>query len=283
MSARSLPSLIESIMVTLTPAEKRVARVLLGNYPVAGLQTLVDVARMASTSHPTVLRLIRKLGFSSYPEFQGALRSEVERQYKIPWSRPLPSKTDSANFGVALQSLKDAMMHNIETFTATVPKSEIHASAKKCLECSGRIYVVGADMAQPLADHLYRFIRLATGNVERLDSSPDQFAHALQEINRKDVVCAIHMPRYDIGIQKFAEKAVEKGASLILFTDDILSPLAVRADHVMSAPINVPSMFDSYVVTMMQMEIMLFFMINLNPKAFKSRNDLSDSYLSLFK
>jgi DNA-binding MurR/RpiR family transcriptional regulator len=283
MNARSLPNLIESIMETLTPAEKRVARVLLGNYPVAGLQTLVDVARMASTSHPTVLRLIRKLGFASYPEFQGALRGEVERQYKIPWSRPLPSKTDSANFGVALQSLNDAMMHNIETFMATVPKSEIYASARKCIECSGRIYVVAADMSHAMADHLYRSIRLATGNVELIDPSPGQFAHALQEIGKKDVVCAIHMPRYDTGIQRFSEQATEKGASLILFTDDILSPLAARADHVMSAPINVPSMFDSYVVTMMQIEIMLFFMINLNPKAFKSRNDLSDSYLSLFK
>ena len=66
-------------MDELTPAERKVARTLLARYPAAGLESTAALAAAAGTSKPTVLRLLDRLGFGSYPEFQQRLRDEVTR------------------------------------------------------------------------------------------------------------------------------------------------------------------------------------------------------------
>ena len=59
-------------MDELTPAERKVARTLLARYPAAGLESTAALAAAAGTSKPTVLRLLARLGFGSYPDFQDA-------------------------------------------------------------------------------------------------------------------------------------------------------------------------------------------------------------------
>src|ERR1700744_5793270 len=66
-------------MNELTPAERKVARTLLARYPAAGLESTAALAAAAGTSKPTVLRLLDRLGFGSYPAFQERLRAEVTR------------------------------------------------------------------------------------------------------------------------------------------------------------------------------------------------------------
>ena len=63
-------SIAESIrqgLARLTPTERKPAMALLANYPVPGLETVAQFARRAGVSGPTILRLVAKLGFASYP------------------------------------------------------------------------------------------------------------------------------------------------------------------------------------------------------------------------
>jgi DNA-binding MurR/RpiR family transcriptional regulator len=46
----------------LTPSERKPARLLLGHYPVVGLEPLASFAQRAGVSHPSILRFIAKLG-----------------------------------------------------------------------------------------------------------------------------------------------------------------------------------------------------------------------------
>ena len=64
----------------LTPAEKQLAAHLRRNYPVAGLASITRLGRAAGVSSPTVVRLVQKLSFRGYPEFQAALREELAAQ-----------------------------------------------------------------------------------------------------------------------------------------------------------------------------------------------------------
>src|ERR1700743_79725 len=73
---RPLRDVIFQRMDELTPAERKVARTLLARYPAAGLESTAALAAAAGTSKPTVLRLLDRLGFGSYPEFQQRLRGE---------------------------------------------------------------------------------------------------------------------------------------------------------------------------------------------------------------
>src|ERR1700694_1606938 len=65
-------------LASLTPAERKLARVLLATYPTAGLESGARFAGRAGVSAPTVTRFVGKLGLGGYPEFQRLLRDEVQ-------------------------------------------------------------------------------------------------------------------------------------------------------------------------------------------------------------
>ena len=71
----------------LSPAERKLARVLLASYPIAGLESVARLAERAGVSPPTVTRFIAKLGFGGYPDFQAALRREIQERLSSPMAR----------------------------------------------------------------------------------------------------------------------------------------------------------------------------------------------------
>src|SRR5260370_28706549 len=68
--------LVRSRLNGLSPAERKLARVLLASYPIAGLESVARFAERDQLSRPTVTRLITKLGLSRYPDFQATLRHD---------------------------------------------------------------------------------------------------------------------------------------------------------------------------------------------------------------
>jgi len=87
---------ILSTMPRFTPAERRIARALLGSYPFAGLDTVAALAETAGTSAPTVMRFARALGFDGYRDFQAALRAEVRDRQESNLSQATARWTDAA-------------------------------------------------------------------------------------------------------------------------------------------------------------------------------------------
>src|SRR6266571_5947358 len=81
--------LVRQRLDSLSPAERRLARVLLASYPIAGLESVARFAERAGVSPPTVTRFITKLGFTGYPEFQEVLRHEVQARLSSPLGRYL--------------------------------------------------------------------------------------------------------------------------------------------------------------------------------------------------
>ena len=87
MAGHPIAELVRQRSTELSPAERRLAKVLLSSYPIAGLETLARFAERAAVSPPTVTRFIGKLGFRGYPEFQDRLRQEVQDRLSSPLAR----------------------------------------------------------------------------------------------------------------------------------------------------------------------------------------------------
>ena len=87
---------IRKIYDSLTRAERQLAGVILENYPMSGMGSITRLAEKASVSTPTVARMVQKLGYSGFPEFQDALRQEVEARFSNPinkhenWAQSAP-------------------------------------------------------------------------------------------------------------------------------------------------------------------------------------------------
>ena len=103
-----------------TPAERQLAAHLRRNYPVAGLVSITRLAAEAGVSSPTVLRLVHKLSFRGYPEFQAALRDELAAQLVSPlarherWSGTAPEAHVLNGFAAAVAGNLQATLGQID-------------------------------------------------------------------------------------------------------------------------------------------------------------------------
>ncbi|HAT87468.1 MAG TPA: RpiR family transcriptional regulator, partial [Rhizobiales bacterium] len=75
--SKTIAELLRNNFDDLTRAERQLANCLLENYPVSGLGSITTLAENAKVSTPTVARMVQKLGFKGYPEFQACLHSEL--------------------------------------------------------------------------------------------------------------------------------------------------------------------------------------------------------------
>ncbi|MEM9126648.1 MAG: RpiR family transcriptional regulator, partial [Pseudomonadota bacterium] len=64
---------IQDRLDDLTRAERQLALSILENYPASGLGPLATLAKGADVSVPTVARMVQKLGYKGYPDFQADL------------------------------------------------------------------------------------------------------------------------------------------------------------------------------------------------------------------
>src|SRR6218665_3858592 len=87
MEGKTVAGRIHDLDDGLTSAGRKAARGLLGNYPMLGLAPVAEFAAGADVSAATIVRFVAQLGFKSYPDFQRALREELEQRSKSPLQR----------------------------------------------------------------------------------------------------------------------------------------------------------------------------------------------------
>jgi DNA-binding MurR/RpiR family transcriptional regulator len=78
---RATPTAVKArgLLPSLSPAEQRVARVVIGEAATAAKLTITELAERASTSETTVIRFCRAMGFAGYPQLRLTLAAEAGR------------------------------------------------------------------------------------------------------------------------------------------------------------------------------------------------------------
>jgi DNA-binding MurR/RpiR family transcriptional regulator len=232
-------------MDELTPAERRVARVLLARYPAAGLESTATVAAAAATSKPTVLRLLGRLGFGSYRDFQERLRAEATRSMSAsPLSRARarrPAATDDSVFrrGVELRGHLVTRLHD------TVPPGEIERAVSLLAARPKHVVVCGGYFSRLIARLLAMQLDQLIPDVDYADEPLGADVGKYLRAGRAGVAIVIDVRRPELAAREVVSMAKTRGASVILITDESLSPAAEEADVVLPVAVDgVP--FDSF-------------------------------------
>ena len=242
------PPLREEIfrrMDELTPAERKVARVLLAHYPGAGLQSTAALAAAAGTSKPTVLRLLARLGFGGYPDFQERLRGEVNRSMSAsPLSRAQAHRAASPDDSVFLRAVEQRGQL-VTRLRDTVPPGEIEHAVSLLAARPRHVVISGGYfsrlIARILAMQLDQLIPQVAYAEEPLGADIGQYLRA----GRDSVVIVFDLRRHELAAQEVVALAKTRGATVILITDESLSPAAEQADIVLPVAVDgIP--FDSF-------------------------------------
>jgi len=240
----------------LTPAERRVARVLLTAYPIAGLETVAELADRAGVSWPTVTRFVTSLGFDGYRAFQRALHREVQQQLSSPSVR-YPSEARQASTDNVQRAVLEELSQVLrETFIST-PATELDAIADLLSDARHPVLCVGGRVSHVCAHYLYSRLYQLRPSCRLLTANPLPLSAHLLEITDRDVLVAFDYRRYQDDVIALAQGAARHGASVVLVTDRWLSPIVEISSHVITAETETGSPFDSIVGSVALIEVVV--------------------------
>ncbi|MCR8725101.1 MurR/RpiR family transcriptional regulator [Frigidibacter sp. ROC022] len=250
----------------LSPAERTLTAHLRRNHPVAGLASITALAKAAGVSTPTVVRLVQKVGFKGYPDFQAALRDEVEAALLSPlakhdrWAAGAPQTH-------ILNRFADAVLGNLQATLAQIDPAEFDAAAALLADPARQVYAVGGRITHATADYLVTHLSLIRRGVTLIPDAATAWPPAMLDLKKGDVLVAFDIRRYENAVLNLVELAAGEGAEVVLVTDQWVSPAATHARHRFAAHVEAPSAWDSTSVVTVLVETLLAAVQALTPEA----------------
>ena len=234
----------------LPQAERRVGRALLVHSPTIGLESSSRLAEIVGTSGPTVIRFVNRLGFPTYAEFQSAWREELDARLVSPVEtfREYEPETDAMKRVVRTA---DQSVHAIRESVAQLPPGEFE-TAVELLARRRRVLVFGGWFSDVLARHLAALLQGARPEVTHLGQPPVQRSAALLDAGNHDVAVVFDFRRYEHDTMVAAQHLSDRGARIVLVTDQWVSPVAGLAGAVLiarAAPTPLDSMASAMVLS----------------------------------
>ncbi|MGW0915162.1 MurR/RpiR family transcriptional regulator [Streptomyces sp. NPDC002784] len=256
MASGTLADDIRLKLGTLSPAERKVARVLLAAYPAAGFETVATIAERAAVSAPTVLRFVARLGYSGFPEFQAALRAELDQRNASPLSlyeetEDVPGDDTAA--GLMARSSRLFTTAVAQTLAET-PPHDLERAITLLSDRKRRITLVGGRFTHLLAQYLGLHLMQLRDDVHILPERDVERAAALARLGRRDVLVVFDYRRYESDKTALAQLVQDQGGKVVVFTDTWLSPTSAHAEVVLPSQVTTPSPYDSLVPTLAVIE-----------------------------
>ena len=255
-SSKTVSDIIQASFNGLTRAEKQLADSLLDNYPVSGLGSITTVAENAQVSTPTVVRMVQKLGFKGFPDFQSSLHHELEATISNPitkhdrWAAQAPGTH-------ILNRFADAITTNLRETLTQIDIEQFDTVSALLSEKKQTVYLAGGRITHALADYFFTHLQVIRPGVTLISANPGTWPHFVLNMNAGDCLVLFDIRRYEQDMVTMAEIARARGVIIILFTDQWVSPVSKFAEHVFRIQIEAPSAWDSSVIILFIVEALI--------------------------
>ncbi|MET7705131.1 MurR/RpiR family transcriptional regulator [Micromonospora sp. NPDC005413] len=224
---------ISGLLPSLSPAEQRVARLVVSDPAAAARRTITDLATAAETSEATVIRFCRSVGMDGYPQLRIRLAAEAARRIEPPDARvvggDIPPGADLAQI-IATIAFNDAraVEETAEQLDPAVCEQVVEA-----INGAGRIDIYGAGasgfVASDFQQKLHRIGRIAF-------YFPDVHTALTSAalLGRGDVAIGISHTGTTSDVIEVLEQARTRGAVTVALTNFPRSPITEVADFVLT-------------------------------------------------
>lgn len=256
---------------SFSKGQKKIANAILNDYDKVAYMTAAKLGTFVGVSESTVVRFANELGFDGYSEFQRAVQ-ELVRTKLTPNQRIEVTKTRLGSADV-LATVMESDINKIRDTLESINRDTFYSSVNSILEAKN-IYVMGARSTEPLALVLKYNLSLIFDNVRFVKpTSTAEVFEQMFSIGKDDVLIAFSFPRYSskmINAVKYAKKA---GATIVVFTDSDISPLAEHASCLITAQSDMASFMDSLVAPISIINAIIVEITNRREKEITARFD----------
>ena len=240
--SKSLEARIYAIYSSLSPAEKRLADILLQYQMDLPSYTAGELADKAEVSKATAARLIRSLGYATYPEAKRQIRMEQH------WGSPLAGLSDPDKAPSEIVSLSKTVqvdLDNIRTTAESLSEKTL-SDISRAIVSARRVWIMGLRSGYGLAFHAAHYLTLIKNDVQVLPAAGGSYSHEIASITEGDVLLVIAFRRRPRLLPAILTEARAAGATTVLITDLSASASAKAAEHVLRCRCQSPSPFNSF-------------------------------------
>ena len=237
---------------SLTPAERRVAEVVLDQPQLVAFGTVADLAEAAGSGAATVVRLAGKLGFDGFTGLQASVQHALAGQLRPAAERIRePAATDAIGRHLQLE------IDNVAT-TLRALDGEVLADVVAHLAATeARVFVLSGDASLGIAQQLVADLHALRDDVTLIDGNEVAVRRLIAQLRPTDVVVTIDLRRYDRWVVEAARDAQAGGAWCVALTDSLLSPLAALAERTLTVAAAGGGPFDSHVGTLALVNVLV--------------------------
>lgn len=242
---RSLEARIYAIYSDLPPAEKRLADVLLQYQMDLPSYTAGELADKAQVSKATAARLIRTLGYKTYPDAKRQIRKDQD--WGSPQAGLADKETQSQSVSIARTMQMD--LDNIRTTVDGLPEKTL-AEVSDAIVKARRVWIMGLRSGYGLAHQAAHYFTMMKNDVQVLPAGGASYSHEVASIAKGDVMLVIAFRRRPRLLPTIIREARAAGAITILITDLSALASAKAANHVLRCRCQSPSPFNSFVAAL---------------------------------
>lgn len=224
---------INGLLPSLSPAEQRVARLVMDDPADAARHTITDLSTKAGTSEATVIRFCRSVGLDGYPQLRIRLAAEAARRVEPPNARMLggdiPPGADMAQI-IATIAFNDAraVEETAEQLDATVAERVVEA-----INGAARVEIFGFGASGFVAaDFQQKLHRIGRTAFYWPDVHTALASAAL--LSKGDIAIGISHTGTTADVVELMAVAQEREAITVALTNFPRSPVANAADLVLT-------------------------------------------------
>lgn len=229
----------------LTPAERRIADIVLSHPQAVAFGTVADVARQAKTSGATVVRFAMKLGFTGFSALQEEVQGELAHRL-----RPAAERIRERQPSEVVARAMSIELDNVQGTLERVDRDAFALAVERLSERKARVFVLAGATARGLGLQLADDLAMLRPGVHLVGGGDVEAGRALTDVGPADVVVVVDFRRYERWVLDAARTARATQACLVALTDSTLSPLAELADATFVIQAQGTGPFDSQVGTL---------------------------------
>lgn len=228
----------------LTPAERRVAQILLEQPQLVAFGTVSDLANAAQAGVATVSRLSSKLGFSGFSALQATLQQGMA-------DKLLPAAVrikEHSNSSIA-QHLQ-LEIHNLHQTLERLDSDSLAAIVNGLADLNAHVALLSGNASAGVVQQWMEDLCALRPDVQSLAGNPVQVGRNIAQLSQNDVLVVVDLRRYDAWVIHAVQMAHEQGVRIFAVVDSVLSPLAQYAEQTLVVCAEGAGPFDSHVGTL---------------------------------
>ena len=237
---------------SISPAERKVAAIVVEDRESVAFGTVAQVAERAGTSGASVVRLADRLGYSGFRGLQEAVRSELSGRL-----RPAVEKIRRPAPGDLLGDIGERAVASVRRTFAGLVRSDVERAVALLSSRRRRVLVVCGDAGSGVGRQAVTHLSMLRDGVVELGGDPVAVARVLAGASDGDVLLCVDLPRHDRWVLDVVAQGSARGLVVVALTDSPLSPLAATAEVSFSVDSHDVGPFDSYVASLALLEALV--------------------------